>query len=81
MCDELFLHSIFFLKVTYRLVTFHTDIPLITNLTYSQMKSNEQKIHFLGIVVVFFWLHPEFSKILMKFLSFWGFTKFCSFMA
>ena len=43
-------------KVNYRLVTFHIEIPLITNLTYSQMKFNEQKIRFLGYVPVFLWL-------------------------
>ena len=45
-----------FSEVTYRLVTFHIQIPLMKNLTSSQMKSNEQKNRFRGIALVFYWL-------------------------
>ena len=39
----------------------------MTNLIYSQVIPNEQKIRFQGIAHDFFCLRLEFSKFLMKF--------------
>ena len=44
----------FVFKVTYRLVSFHIEIQLLTIVIYSQMKQNEQNIRFRAITLVFF---------------------------
>ena len=56
---------------------FYIEVPLIANLIYSHMTTNEQKVQLQGNADIFFVFDSEFSKFLMKFwFSFWDVTIF-----
>ena len=68
--SELFRKLFLFIIVSFftkRLVTFHIEVLLMTNLINSQMIPIEHNIRFQGIAHVFFVFDSEFSKFLMNF--------------